>query len=215
MLPVLLGLSVLAVGGAFMQAFDHPLFHKTFLGLRLDMQGISMLILGVCLTATLALIGLVYAYDRRLRHWCQRQFPHAIAAFLEQTVNGLTVLRGRQTALATGIDTLLIWTGYALSMYLLTLSIDLEGAPAHGVSQAIILQTAASFGMIFPTPGGLGSFSFAVALALQTIYAVPLLQANAYALLANVFLIILPGVVASALVLLVTGRHRSPMMPRA
>ena len=215
MLPILLGLSLLAIGEAFMQAFDHPLFHKTFLGLRLDLQGISMLILGVCITAALGLIGLVYAYNRHLRHWCHRQLPHAIVAFLEQTVNGLTVLRGRQTALATGIDTLLIWTGYALSMYLLTLSIDLGGTTAPGVLQAIILLTAATFGIMFPTPGGLGSYGFAVSLALQTIYAVPLLQANAYALLANVLLVILPAVAASALVLLVSGRRRSPVLPRA
>jgi glycosyltransferase 2 family protein len=215
MLPILLGLSFLAVGETFLQAFDHPLFHKTFLGLRLDVQGISLLILGVCSTAALGLIGLVYAYNRGLRHWCHRQLPHAIVAFVEQTVNGLTVLRGRQIALATGIDTLLIWTGYVLSMYLLTFSIDLGGTTAPSVLQAIILLTAATFGLMFPTPGGLGSYGFAVSLALQTIYAVPLLQANAYALLANVLLVILPAVVASALVFLVTGRRRLPVLPSA
>jgi hypothetical protein len=113
------------------------------------------------------------------------------------------------------MDTILIWAGYAFSMYLLTLSVDLDGIPTNGVLQAIILLTAATFGIMFPTPGGLGSYGFAVSLALHTIYAVPQLQANAYALLANVLLVILPAVMASVVVLLVVGsRSRLPLLLR-
>lgn len=215
MLPVLLGLSFLAIGEAFMQAFEGPLFQKTFLGLKLDLQGISILILVICVATTLGLFVIVRSYNSRLGHWLRGKLPHAVVAFLDQTVDGLTVLRNRHVALATGIETVLIWSGYALSMYLLTLSIDLGGTPAHGAMQSIILLTAATFGIMFPTPGGLGSYGFAVSLALRTIYAVPQLQANAYALLANVLLVILPAVTASAIVLLVAGwRRRTPLMLR-
>ena len=52
---------------------------------------------------------------------------------------------------------------------------------------------------------GLGSYGFALSLLLHSIYAVPQLQANAYARLANLRLVMLPAAIASAVVLLVCG----------
>jgi len=215
MLPVLLGLSCLAIGEAFTQAFDDPLFRKTVLGLRLDLKGISMLVLGICAIATVGLIGLVRFYTSHIGHAFRSRLPHVVVAFFDQTVDGLSILRSRRIALATVMDTLLIWAGYMFAMYLLALSVDLGGISTNGILQAIILLTAASFGIMFPTPGGLGSYSFAVSLALHTIYAVPQLQANAYAILANVLLVILPAVVASVIVLFVAGSsNRLPWLLR-
>ncbi|MGQ4810200.1 hypothetical protein NKDENANG_03649 [Candidatus Entotheonellaceae bacterium PAL068K] len=205
MLPVLFGLSSLAVGGAFVQAFDSPLFQKQLFGLKLDLQGVSVLILLVCAAATLGLCALVRYYDSRPGLWLRHRLPRALATFLDKTIDGFTVLRSPRAALAIGIDSLLIWASYALAMYLLTLSIDLGGRPANGVMQSITLLTAAVFGVMFPTPGGLGPFGFAVSLLLHTVYAVPQLQANAYALLANVLLVILPVLLGSLVVLLVSG----------
>lgn len=212
---LLLGVALLGLGAALFETFSGPAFHRQVFGITLNLPRLVVLIpvLG-------ALVGSVIAVTLRYHtshsaSWVRRHLP-AVATFLDNTVHGLTALRQKRAWLITAVDSLLMWACYAIAMYFLTLSTDLGGIPANAVIQAVVLVLASAIGVMFPTPGGLGSYVFAVSLTLQTIYGVPELQANTYALLGNVVLVLLPGSIATVIVLLhngLRGRVSVPLQP--
>jgi uncharacterized protein (TIRG00374 family) len=217
MLPILIGIAFLGIGQTLFVAFDAPMFHKHVLGLTLDLKALTVMIIVLCVSLSGALCVIIRYYGRHAGGRLRRRVPQSVSTFLDNTVNGLTGLRGSQAWLITVFDSIVIWACYGLSLYVLTHSIDLGGIQGHAAIQAVVLLTAGSIGLMFPTPGGLGSYGFAVSLALHTIYGVSELQANAYALLANICLVILPGVVACMGIILVQGsrgRVSLPLMSR-
>jgi uncharacterized protein (TIRG00374 family) len=215
MLPILLGVALLGIGGVLFDTFSGPAFRRQVFGLTLDVQGIVILILILC-AGMGVLIALTLRYHTsRSAYWVRQHLP-SVATFLDNTIHGLTALRQTRALLITAVDTFFIWTCYAVAMYVLTLCMDLGGVPANVIMQAVVLVLASAIGLMFPAPGGLGSYAFAVSLALQTIYNVPELQANTYALLGNIVLVVLPGGIAAAGVLLVNGwrgRASVPLQP--
>jgi len=59
--------------------------------------------------------------------------------------------------------TAFIWLMYFLSAYLVTFS--LEETKEMGISDSLFIVVAGGLGMVFPSPGGTGSYQFAVKLA--------------------------------------------------
>jgi hypothetical protein len=213
MLPILIGIAFLGIGQTLFVAFDAPRFHPHVFGVTLDLKALPIMIVALCVGLSGVIYVTVRYYGSLSGSRLQRRLPQAVNTFLDDTVNGLSGLRGLRAWLITVVDSFVIWACYALSMYLLTYSIDLGGIQAHAAIQAVVLLIAASIGLMFPTPGGLGSYGFAVSLALHIIYGVSELQANTYALLANICLVILPGVVASTVIILAHGCRGHVALP--
>jgi uncharacterized protein (TIRG00374 family) len=212
MLPLLLGVALIGIGEILFETFSGPAFRRQVFGLTLDVQGMALFILILCACLG-GLIALTLRYHTsRSAYWVRHHLP-AVATFLDNTIRGLTALRQAKALLITAVDTCFMWACYACAMYVLTLSVDLGGMPANAVMQSVVLVLASAIGLMFPAPGGLGSYAFAVSLALQTIYNVPELQANTYALLGNVVLVVLPGGIAAVGVLLVNGWRGRTSVP--
>lgn len=214
-LPILLGVALLGLGEVLFDTFSGPAFRRQVFGLTLDVQDmvVLILVLSACMGGLIA-VTLRY-HTSRSAYWIRHHLP-SVATFLDNTVHGLTALGHTRALLITAVDTCGMWACYAGAMYVLTLCMDLGGLPANIVMQSVVLVLASAIGLMFPAPGGLGSYAFAVSLVLQSIYNVPELQANTYALLGNIVLVVLPGGLAAAGILLVNGwrdRAAVPLQP--
>ena len=59
----------------------------------------------------------------------------------------------------------LIWTGYLMMTYIVFFAFDLTAG--LGILAALAVLSIGSLGIVFPSPGGIGSFHFAAILALS------------------------------------------------
>ena len=115
----------------------------------------------------------------------------------------LTLVRtGRPGALAA--STLVIWACYATMSYLPLRLLGMTQTYGLGLVDAWGLMTVGAVGMTLPAPGGAGSFHYATIQTLELLFAVPVLPATSYAVLAHAAQLVFYAA-AGAIALLVQG----------
>ena len=90
-----------------------------------------------------------------------------IATFVSGIVDGIKSVATMQHRTAFILHTFFIWIMYFLMSYFLFKS--MKGVSDIGVFDALWVMVSGGFGMVFPAPGGIGSYQWAVTLGFESI----------------------------------------------
>lgn len=113
--------------------------------------------------AATAVIGAVWAWRKR-EALSRLSFFAKVFGFLEGIGRGLASVRHMKRKWAFLGHTAFIWSMYFLMTYVIFLGIDsLQDITA---AQSLFVMMAGGFGMVLPSPGGIGSYQLAVQYAL-------------------------------------------------
>jgi uncharacterized protein (TIRG00374 family) len=109
-----------------------------------------------------SLIFLLYKYRRIIKRWSLYQKIHHL---VEGFRDGLRSLRRVEKPWVLILETVLIWFMYYLMMFLCFKSFQ----PTHdlGLMAALMVFVFGGLGVVFPTPGGMGTFHAMVIIALS------------------------------------------------
>lgn len=107
---------------------------------------------------------------------------HKIGEIFEKFSRGFEVIKSPSEYLRLIIESLLIWTCYAIPMYLMFFCFDFSSTISLGFSDALLLIIISGIGVsIAPTPGGIGVFHYVVMIAMMKLYGLSSEQGFAYA----------------------------------
>lgn len=107
---------------------------------------------------------------------------HKIGELFEKFSRGFEVIKSPSEYLRLIIESLLIWTCYAIPMYLMFFCFDFSSTISLGFSDALLLIIISGIGVsIAPTPGGIGVFHYVVMIAMMKLYGLSSEQGFAYA----------------------------------
>jgi hypothetical protein len=109
------------------------------------------------------------------------RFQPRARSFAETFVDGFASLRNPRLLLLVTAGSLVMWLVIDVQMYSVSQAFHLD----LPFSSSFVVTAAAVLGLMFPTPGGLGSYHVAVQLALTDVYGVPRDTASGVALLAH------------------------------
>ena len=151
-------------------------------------RGVERLVAGLPAAVDVLAVGgllvvVIVVVTLRLR--ARRAAPKAGPGLLAQFRDGaLTLVRtGRPGALVA--STLVIWGCYATMSYLPLRILGMTQTYGLTLVDAWGLMTVGAVGMTLPSPGGAGSFHYATIQTLELLFAVPVLPATSYAVLAH------------------------------
>ncbi|MEA2042686.1 MAG: lysylphosphatidylglycerol synthase transmembrane domain-containing protein [Bacteroidota bacterium] len=111
---------------------------------------------------SLAVLTLMYIFRSKLKHtlvWKK------LSEFLKNITEGIKTVRKMKDKGEFLFHTILIWVLYFLMIYVTFFAFDFTSNLT--VMQALTVFVMASFGMVFPSPGGIGSWHFMV---MQTLF---------------------------------------------
>ena len=121
-------------------------------------------------------VARVHKLLARLSH----RLADGVSGFLDTFVHGLQALHTRSAYAEILIASLLLNAGYLLMIYQAFLAFGFDESPLFlGMMASFVVSAISSLGMVLPTAGGIGSYHFFFAEALNQLYAVP--QASALA----------------------------------
>jgi uncharacterized protein (TIRG00374 family) len=109
------------------------------------------------------------------------RFQPRARSFAETFVDGFASLRDPRLLLLVTAGSLVMWLVINVQIYSVIRAFHLD----LPFSSSFVVTAAAVLGLMFPTPGGLGSYHVAVQLALTDVYGVPRDTASGVALLAH------------------------------
>ena len=109
------------------------------------------------------------------------RFQARARSFAETFVDGFASLRNPRLLLVVTAGSLLMWLVINVQIYAVLRAFHLD----LPFSSSFVVTAAAVLGLMFPTPGGLGSYHVAVQLALTDVYGVARDTASGVALLAH------------------------------
>ena len=109
------------------------------------------------------------------------RFQPRARSFAETFVDGFASLRSPRLLLLVTAGSLLMWLVINVQIYSVIRAFHLD----LPFSSSFVVTAAAVLGLLFPTPGGLGSYHVAVQLALTDVYGVARDTASGVALLAH------------------------------
>lgn len=162
---------------------------------------------GLVLLVLLACLGVVIWLFRRLQHLA---LVIRVRTLIRGILEGLTSIRHIRNKGAFFFHTFLIWVLYLLSTYMGFLA--LGDMVKYGLGGALSALTFGSFGMIIPSPGGIGSYQYAVQQVMILYGATPAqgLSLGMLIWLAQTAIFILSGTLAF-LLLPVVNRNRQSL----
>jgi hypothetical protein len=153
-------------------------------------RGTGKLIIPAALLLVLVCAVLFSVFRReqteRLLEKLWRRLPEKLQprarSFAETFVDGFASLRNPKLLLLVTAGSLAMWLVINVQIYAVLRAFHLE----LPFSASFVVTAAAVLGLMFPTPGGLGSYHVAVQLALTDVYGVARDAASGVALLAHV-----------------------------
>jgi glycosyltransferase 2 family protein len=153
-------------------------------------RGTGKLIIPAALLLVLVCAVLFSVFQReqteRLLEKLWRRLPEKLQprarSFAETFVDGFASLRNPKLLLLVTAGSLAMWLVINVQIYSVLRAFHLE----LPFSASFVVTAAAVLGLMFPTPGGLGSYHVAVQLALTDVYGVARDAASGVALLAHV-----------------------------
>ena len=90
-----------------------------------------------------------------------------ILNFIKGIIDGVKSVQNMEGRFPFALHTLFIWIMYYLMAYMLFVSMD--GLEELGIFQGLWVMVSGGFGMLFPSPGGVGSYQGAVMLGFESI----------------------------------------------
>jgi uncharacterized protein (TIRG00374 family) len=152
------------------------------------MEPLALLALAGCMVTLILLVAVSVYRDRAVArvHTILDRLSHRLAeratGFLDTFVHGLQALHARSAYAEILIASLLLNAGYLLMIYQAFLAFGFDESPHFlGILASFVVSAISSLGMVMPTSGGIGSYHFFFAEALNLLYSVPLTSALACA----------------------------------
>jgi len=143
---------------------------------------IYMLIAGtvlICLCFYPPIMG--WILDKTIKPLSLRLYTK-ISDLFEKFSHGFDVIKTPSEYLRIIIESLLIWTCYAIPMYMMFYCFSFSAHISLGFSDALLLIIISGIGVsIAPTPGGIGVFHYVVMIAMMKLYGLSAEQGLAYA----------------------------------
>lgn len=147
----------------------------------------SLLGLALCIFALVFLV-LVSIYRERALSYIERlagkislRLAKALVRIFETFVHGLTALHTPSAYLEIFVSSLMLNLGYILIIYESFLGFGFTRTHDTGLAAALVIMAISSIGMIFPTPGGTGSYHLFFGGGLMSLYSIPQVPALACA----------------------------------
>ncbi|MEI6091357.1 MAG: lysylphosphatidylglycerol synthase transmembrane domain-containing protein [bacterium] len=107
---------------------------------------------------------------------------HKIGELFEKFSRGFSVIKSPSEYLSLTLESLLIWTCYAIPMYLMFFCFNFSNHISLGFLDALLLIIISGIGVsIAPTPGGIGVFHYVVMIAMMKLYGLSSEEGFAYA----------------------------------
>ena len=97
----------------------------------------------------------------------RRRKNSKILNFIKGIFDGVKSVQNMEGRIPFALHTLFIWIMYYLMAYVLFVSMD--GLEELGIFQGLWVMVSGGFGMLFPSPGGVGSYQGAVMLGFESI----------------------------------------------
>ena len=113
----------------------------------------------------LLLIIVVFIIKRIIK--AESSLQKKIAQFLSGIGQGIKSVLLMKRRIAFVLHTFFIWIMYFLMSYGLFISMD--GSRGIGVFESVWVMVSGGFGMVFPAPGGIGSYQWAVTLGFESL----------------------------------------------
>ena len=150
------------------------------------MEPLALISLAGCIVILILLVAVSVYRDSAIGHVntllgrLSHRLADRVTGFLDTFVHGLQALHARSAYAEIMIASLLLNAGYLLMIYLAFLAFGFDAPPfSLGIPASFVVSAISSLGMVVPTAGGIGSYHFFFAEALNLLYAVP--QASALA----------------------------------
>jgi uncharacterized protein (TIRG00374 family) len=122
-----------------------------------------IIIIGLILLAMIIVAILIIRFIRRKSS--DSKFMAKIHSLLSGFYTGIKTIISMDRKWEFILYTILIWTGYWMMTYIVFFAFDLTAG--LGLLAGLVVLAIGSLGIVFPSPGGMGSFHFAVILALS------------------------------------------------
>ncbi len=133
----------------------------------------------ILLVSIIVFISLLYFFRKKIK---QSKLYKKFQKLIEDFVSGLKTVASMENKILFIAHTLFIWAMYFVMIYVVFKAFPFT---QHlGILAGLTVFVMSSFGMVFPSPGGIGSWHF---MAIETlfIYGIPRVQASAFAFAAH------------------------------
>ena len=97
----------------------------------------------------------------------RRRKSSKVLNFIKGIIHGVKSVQNMEGRIPFVLHTLFIWIMYYLMAYVLFVSMD--GLEELGIFQGLWVMVSGGFGMLFPSPGGVGSYQGAVMLGFESV----------------------------------------------
>jgi len=97
----------------------------------------------------------------------RRRKSSKVLNFIKGIIYGVKSIQNMEGRIPFVLHTLFIWIMYYLMAYVLFVSMD--GLEELGIFQGLWVMVSGGFGMLFPSPGGVGSYQGAVMLGFESV----------------------------------------------
>ncbi len=114
------------------------------------------------------------------------KFSETLQGIFESLVEGFASVRGATKIISIIIYTALIMIFYGLNSLVAFYMLGIENFPGANYTTAWILMTISAFGIVIPTPGGIGSYHAIVIFVLTTLFGFSADSSAAYAILTHI-----------------------------
>ena len=142
--------------------------------------GLLLFLVGAVLFSVFRRAATERLLEKLWRRLPERFQPRA-RSFAETFVDGFASLRDPRLLLLVSVGSLVMWFVINVQIYSVIRAFHLD----LPFSSSFVVTAAAVLGLMFPTPGGLGSYHVAVQLALTDVYGIGRDTASGVALLAH------------------------------
>jgi uncharacterized protein (TIRG00374 family) len=113
------------------------------------------------------------------------RFSEKLREFFASLVEGFASVKGTKTVVGIAVLTALIMLLYGLNSYVGFYLLGLQNSYDVSYSTAWILMTISAFGIVIPTPGGIGSYHAIVIFVLTALFGFSSDESAAYAILTH------------------------------
>ncbi len=153
----------------------------------------TTLVLGGIISGTLlaGIIAIVLSGERsyflliKLAEKFSVKFAEKLAEFFDSLIEGFASVKGKKNIFAILFLTFVIMALYGLNSLVGFYILGLGGYPQVSYSTAWILMTISAFGIVIPTPGGIGSYHAIVIFVLTVLFGFSPDEGAAYAILTH------------------------------
>ncbi len=126
-----------------------------------------------------------YSFIIKITSRISENFSKKLAAFFESLIEGIASVRGGKNIFYIIVLTFSVMALYGLNSLIGFYLLGMENSPEVNYANAWILMTISAFGIVIPTPGGIGSYHAIVIFVLTALFNFSADASAAYAIMTH------------------------------